>query len=67
MLAALQVLSHVTHNGFPVYVREDDPESGEVLPDDGPQCTHLEGLILRSQVGCMLMQAWGACLHMPGV
>lgn len=55
----LEVLRNTLHNGFPVYVRDDDPESGEAFtntPDGEPSSTRLEGLILRSQILVMLQR-----------
>lgn len=46
----------MTHNGFPVYVPEDDPESGDVVTLSEPQSMRLEGLILRSQLLVLLQR-----------
>eukprot|EP00197_Chlamydomonas_leiostraca_P009699 CAMPEP_0202866324 /NCGR_PEP_ID=MMETSP1391-20130828/7318_1 /ASSEMBLY_ACC=CAM_ASM_000867 /TAXON_ID=1034604 /ORGANISM="Chlamydomonas leiostraca, Strain SAG 11-49" /LENGTH=886 /DNA_ID=CAMNT_0049546257 /DNA_START=42 /DNA_END=2702 /DNA_ORIENTATION=+ len=55
----LEVMRNTAHNGFPVYVRDDDPESGEAIitgPDEEPSSTRLEGLILRSQLLVLLQR-----------
>lgn len=54
----LEILRNTTHNGFPVYVRDDDPESGEAMLAEHlePSGTRLEGLVLRSQLLVLLQR-----------
>lgn len=61
-----QVLRTTAHNGFPVYVRDDDPESGEAMvagDDSEPMSTRLEGLILRSQLLVLLQRRHFCDMH----
>ena len=51
----IEVLRIVTHNGFPVFMRESDLEAlGGLVP--GEESQRLEGLILRSQLLVLLQR-----------